>query len=537
MTDLFDYVIVGGGTAAAILAYRLSEAGHSLCVLEAGPPDRNPYIRIPAGFTKTLFDQRVTWQLMSDPDPDSGNRAIPYTQGRTLGGSSSVNGMVYNRGQRADFDGWAQAGNIGWSYADVLPYFRRTERRVAKDVDPAYRGTDGRLGVTTSPWNSAAVDAFIQAARNCGHPFNPDYNGARQEGVGYYQSAIFKGRRQSTAHAFLHPAQRGKSVVVRTDAVATRVLLDGRRATGVAYVQSNQTRTVKARRSVIVCAGTVHSPKLLQLSGIGPAALLGEHGVAVAHDLPGVGENFRDHYSPRIVARAKLGVDSLNALARGLPLLRQIALWAMGRPSILALSPALVHVFGKSEATLDFPDYSLVFTPASYKAGFIGRLDDFPGMTCGAWQMRPESKGYIRIASGNPMDAPRINPRYLSEPGDRRVLLAGLRAARAIFATEPFASLIEQELFPGADTASDDDLLAFARNNGNSSYHLVGSCKMGPGSDPLTVVDPQLRVHGMEGLRVVDASIMPTMPSANTYASTMMIAEKAADMIVEDARG
>ncbi|OAN56241.1 GMC family oxidoreductase [Sphingobium sp. TCM1] len=534
MSEIFDHVIVGGGTAAGILAWRLSEAGRTVCVLEAGPPDTNPYIRIPAGFMKTLFDPMVTWQLASDPDPDSGNRAILYTQGKVLGGSSSVNGMVYNRGQAADFDGWAQSGNSGWSYADILPLFRRTERRIGDAVDPAYRGTDGRLTVTTSPWNSAIVDAFVAAAQRCGHPFNPDYNGARQEGVGFYQSAIHKGRRQSTAFAFLHPARASHGVDVRTGALATQIVLEGRRATGVAYRRGGERHVVSARRSVIVSAGTVHSPKLLQLSGIGPGQWLRDRGVDVAHDLPGVGENFRDHYSPRIVARARPGVDSLNARASGLSLVREIARWIRGRPSILTLSPALVHVFGKSEQALDLPDYSLVFTPASYKAGFIGRLDDCPGMTCGAWQMRPNSAGYVRIASNDPMDAPNINPRYLSDPYDQRVLVAGLRAARAIFASAPLAELIETELFPGFDCASDSDLLQFARTNGNSSYHLVGSNKMGPGSDPMAVVDPRLRVHGMTGLHVVDASIMPSMVSANTYASTMMIAEKGADMILAE---
>lgn len=532
MTDYFDHVIVGGGTAAGILAWRLSEAGRTVCVLEAGPRDSNPFIRIPAGFIKTLFDPKVTWQLASEPDPGSGNRAIQYTQGKVLGGSSSVNGMVYNRGQAADFDGWAQMGNPGWSHADVLPLFRRTERRIAADVDPVHRGTEGRLNVTTSPWNSTVVDAFVAAAQACGHPFNPDYNGARQEGVGFYQSAIYKGRRQSTALAFLHPARAKHHVDIRTSALAVQIRLEGRRATGVAYRRGGETHVVCARRSVIVSAGTVHSPKLLQLSGIGPAGLLRDRGVTVVHDLPGVGENFRDHYSPRIVARARPGVDSLNARASGLPLVREIARWMWGGRSILSLSPALVHVFGKSDAGLDLPDYALVFTPASYKAGFIGRLDDYPGMTCGAWQMRPNSAGYVRIASRDPMDAPAINPRYLSDAQDRQVLLAGIRAARKIFASEPLAGLIESELFPGADQASDDELLAFARENGNSSYHLVGSNKMGPGSDPLAVVDPRLQVHGMTGLHVVDASIMPTMPSANTYASTMMIAEKGADMIL-----
>ena len=540
MTDTFDHVIVGGGTAAGILAWRLSEAGRSVCVLEAGPADRNPYIRVPAGFMKTLFDPRITFQLKSDPDPATDNRTIPYTQGKVLGGSSSVNGMVYNRGQAADFDRWAQLGNPGWGYADVLPYFRRTEARVAPASDPEpdrlYRGSDGPLTVSTSPWDSEIIDAFIAAAQACGHPLNADYNGASQEGVGRYQSAIRNGRRMSTAKAFLHPARRLNGIDVRTHAHATNITLTEGRATGVVYRRGGVTETVHARAGVILSAGTVNSPKLLQLSGIGPAALLRTLGIDPVHDLPGVGDNLRDHYSPRIVARVCRGVASLNQVATGLPLLAQIARWLTGRPSLLALSPALVHVFGKSAPTLEWPDYSLVFTPGSYKAGFIGVLDDAPGITCGAWQMRPESSGYVRLRSADPADPPHINPRYLTDPLDIQVLLAGLRAVRAIFAMPPLAGLIESELFPGRTCASDDDLIAFARAHGNSSYHLVGSCKMGPAEQAGSVVDARLRVHGIASLHVIDASIMPTMPSANTYAATMLVAEKGSDMVLKDTR-
>ncbi|MDO7843181.1 GMC family oxidoreductase [Sphingomonas immobilis] len=534
-TDSFDYVLVGGGTAAGILAYRLGEAGHSVCVLEAGPPDRNIYIHIPAGFSKTLFHPTLTWQFKTDPDPATGNRSAPYTQGKTLGGSSSLNGMIYNRGQAADYDGWAQMGNRGWSYDDILPYFRRTERRVAPDVAPdsRYRGDAGRLTVTTAQWPNKLEPAFIASAHNAGHPINADYNGAKQEGVGRYQSAISKGRRLSTATAFLHPAAKKFGVDIRTDALATRIVLDGKRATGVAYRRGGVEKTVTARREVIVCAGAINSPKLLQLSGIGPAELLQSAGVPVQHDLPGVGENFRDHYSPRIVARAKPGIDSINLHVTGLPLLRQIALWAMGRPSVLATSPARIHLFGKSDPGMERPDYAMMFAPASFKMGLVGVLDDFPGMTCGVWQQRPQSAGYVRIASPDVDAPPHVNPRWLTEIEDQRVVLAALRAARKIYATEPLASLIDQELFPGADYESDEQLMTFAREKGATSYHLVGTCKMGPATDARAVVDPELRVHGMTGLRVVDSSIMPMIPSANTAAATMMIAEKASDMILK----
>ena len=531
MTDTFDHVIVGGGTAAGILAWRLGEAGRSVCVLEAGPADRKFYHRVPAGFIKTLFDPEVTWQFRSEPNPNSGNRAIQYTQGKTLGGSSSVNGMVYNRGQAADFDHWAQLGNRGWGYADVLPLFRRTERREGV-ADEAYRGRGGRLAVTTSSWPNAVVDAFIASAQQRGHPFNADYNGARQEGVGFYQSAIERVRRASTATAFLHPARRLHGVDVRPEALVTRIVLDGKRACGVVYRRHGQDVQVDARASVIVSAGEINSPKVLQLSGVGPAAVLAESGIAVTHALPGVGENLHDHYSPRLVVRLREGVDSLNAHVSGIPLAWQVLEWLRGRPSVLSLSPALVHVFGRSDPALENPDYSLVFTPGSYKQGFIGRLDDFPGATCGAWQMRPGSRGFVRIRSANPADAPRVDPNYLAEEGDCRVLIAALKEARAVLSGPALAPFVDHELFPGGSTRTDDEWLHFARSHGNSSYHLVGTCKMGPQSDRRAVVDDRLRVHGLDGLMVADSSVMPAIPSANTYAATMMIAEKASDMVL-----
>jgi choline dehydrogenase len=531
--DSFDYVVVGGGTAASIIAYRLSEAGHTVCVLEAGPADNNPFIRVPAGFVKTLFNPKVTWQYNYEASAATNNRAIQVTQGKTLGGSSSVNGMVYNRGQGADFDHWAALGNPGWSYEEILPCFRRTERRIGSG-DNHYRGRSGNLPVTTSPWPSPLVDGFIAAAREQGHPFNEDYNGAVQEGVGYYQSAIYRGRRVSAASAFLRPARGNGRVAVRTNSLVTRVILQGNRAVGVEYrpTGSGALVQVMAQREVIISAGTLNSPKVLQLSGIGPPELLGQHGIAVSRALPGVGLNFRDHYSPRFVVRAKAGVDTINGHARGLPLVWQVVKWLAGQPSILKLSPALVHVFGKTAPELATPDFSLVYTPGSYKQGFIGRLDDFPGMTCGAWQMRPRSSGYVRIAGADPALAPLADPNYLGEEEDQRVLVGALRAARQILQSTALKPFVDSEIFPGGQVQTDDELLAFAREYGVSSYHLVGSCKMGPASDSLAVVDHRLMVHGVAGLRVADASIMPTLTSSNTYAPTMMIAEKAAELVL-----
>lgn len=531
--DIFDFIIIGGGSAGSILAHRLGEAGKSVCVLEAGPPDRNPFIRMPAGFVKTLFDPKLTWQFEHSGSEGTAGRSIQVTQGRTLGGSSSVNGAVYNRGQAADFDHWAQLGNAGWDFKSVLPYFRRTERRIGPG-DDTYRGRDGALPITTHAWRDKVCDAFIRAAEAAGVPRNDDSNGASQAGVGYYQSAIERGRRVSAAHAFLHPARKRFAVDVRTDVLAHGIELEDGRAVAVRYRRSGtqEPARIRARAGVIVSAGTVNSPKLLQLSGIGPGALLQQHGIAVLRHLPGVGENFRDHYSPRLVARTRPGTDGINKRVTGLPLAREFAAWLVGRPSVLALSPALVHVFWKTDPALDNPDFSLVFTPGSYKRGFIGRLDDFPGLTCGVWQMRPESRGHVRITSPDPLAKPELQPNYLGSEFDRRTLVAALRFADSLLRRTEMKDVIEEIIIPEKPARTDNDWLDFARDYGSSSYHLVGTCKMGPGTDPLAVVDPGLKVHGLDGLYVVDASVMPTMPSANTYAATLMIAERGADLIL-----
>ncbi len=530
--DEFDYVIVGSGAAGSVLANRLTEdSGVRVCVLEAGPPDRHPFIHVPGGFIKMLFHPDYTWQFKTEPGEGTAGRRIPTTQGRTLGGSSSINGMVYNRGQHADFDSWAQRGNRGWSYADVLPYFKRTERRLGI-TDTRYHGTEGALPVSDIDWIHPVCEAFIAGAEGMGIPRCQDYNAQSQEGVGYFQRAIHKGYRQSAARVFLYPA-RARGLSVRTHAHAAAILFEGKRAVGVRYVDDHDRSTshaVRARREVIVSSGTANTAKLLQISGVGPAGLLATLGVPVVHELPGVGENFRDHYSVRFVARVR-GIGTMNELSRGLGLAGQIGRWAMGKPSILALSPSLVHWFWKSDESLDFADLQGVFSPASYKEGFVGLLDEFPGMTCGVWQHRPESVGYVRARSADPFEDPAIQPNYLADPIDRRVLIAGMKLARRLLRTPALARYFDHETLPGDRAQSDDELLGFARQYGSTSYHLIGTARMGPASDPTAVVDDQLRVHGMQDLRVVDASIMPTMPSANTYASTMMIAERAADLI------
>ncbi|CAB3692743.1 GMC family oxidoreductase [Achromobacter pestifer] len=529
--DTFDYVIVGSGAAGAILANRLSAGGATVCVLEAGPPDNSPFLHIPAGFIKAVFNKKYAWQFSSEGTEQTNGRRVPIPQGRTLGGSTSINGLVYNRGQAADFDHWASLGNPGWSYADVLPYFKSMERRVGGD--DRYRGRQGELPVTDIDWIHPLCEAFIAGAVEQGIPRNPDYNGAEQAGVGYFQRTISNGWRMSTAKCFLKPAMARKNLDVRTYAHATRILFDGARAVGVAYchpAHPARVRSVRAKREVIVACGAINTPKLLQLSGLGPAELLRQHGIPVVCDLPGVGENLSDHYSVRIVARVK-NSQTMNELVKGLNLAGQISRWLLKRPSIMALSPSLLHYFWKSSPELTAPDLQGVFTPASYKEGYVGLLDDFPGMTAGVWQHRPDSRGQVRIQSSDPLQDPLILANYLTDERDQATLVRGIRLARRLLQSQALAPYFESEALPGPLCESDSELLDFARRFGVSSYHVNGTARMGPSDDKYAVVDAQLRVHGVQNLRVIDSSVMPSMPSANICAATMMIGNKAADLI------
>ncbi|WP_353212569.1 GMC family oxidoreductase N-terminal domain-containing protein [Rhodovarius sp.] len=537
MTDTFDFIIVGSGAAGSVLADRLSEDGkHSVCVLEAGPMDTNPWIHMPAGFIKTLANPDVSWQFSTEPTEMTGGRRINTIQGRVLGGGTSINGLIYNRGQPDDLNNWAQRGNRGWGYDDCLPHYKRTERRVGVADDT--RGTEGGMPVTDMDWFHPVSEAFIEGCVAQGIPRNPDYNNGNQAGVGYYQRIIQNNRRVSAARGRLHPAMARKNLEVRTNARATTLLFEGKRCVGLRYAASaDGPRTeIRARREVIISAGTANTARLLQISGIGPAALLQKLGVAPVHILPGVGENFRDHYASRFIMRAKPGTVTLNELARGWRLGTQLVKWATGRPNILATAPSHVYVFWKSFEGLDQPDLQCVFTPGSYKPGKTYILDDYPGVSAGSWQHRPESTGFVRARSTNPWENPEIQPNYLSHEMDRRVHIAGLRMMRRLLNSPQLSQYLEGETLPGGDVQTDDEFLDFARNNGVTTYHLIGTAKMGPADDPMAVVDDRLRMHGMDGLRVVDASIMPAMTSANTMATTMMIAERAADFIRTELR-
>jgi choline dehydrogenase len=531
--DTFDYVIVGAGSAGSVLASRLSEdAGVKICVLEAGPADWHPYIHLPAGFIKTFYDTRINWCYSQEPGRYTAGRRIFSPRGKTLGGSSSINGHIYNRGQRQDFDTWAQIGNRGWGYADVLPYFRRLERRIG-DGDETFRGRDGSLTVTDIEWRDPLCEAFIAGAQSLGIPRNRDYNGATQEGVSYAQRTIHKGRRISAATAFLHPAMKRGNVTVRTQAHATEIVFDGKRAVGVRYAKGGRggdAVEVRASKEVILSGGAYNSPQLLQLSGIGPAALLQSLGIPVRHALSGVGEGLQDHYAPRSVARVK-NVKTINERARGLNLALEALKWATTRRGILALSPTLVYCFWHSGETAESSDLQLTFTPASKMEGEQGKLENQPCMSVASWQQRPESRGHVRLRSADPFEQPLIQTNYLNAELDRRVTIAGMKLARRLLSSAPLAPYYDYEDFPGPDVQTDDEFLVAATQRAQTTFHPGCTCRMGPATDPLAVVDDRLRVHGLEALRVIDASIMPRMISANLNASTLMIADKASDWV------
>jgi choline dehydrogenase len=528
----FDYIVVGAGSAGCVLAHRLSAgARYSVLLLEAGPADTNPWIHIPLGYGKLFKDSRVNWQYKTAPESELLGREIFQPRGKVLGGSSSINGLVYVRGQREDFDAWRDAGNPGWGYADVLPYFKRSEDQ-SRGADD-FHGVGGPLAVSDPSEPHVLCDAFIAAAAARGYPCNPDFNGMAQEGFGYFQSTSRSGVRCSAAAAYLRPARRHRSLCVVTGALATGITFSQRRATGVEWRQRGIARRATAIREVLVCAGAINSVQLLELSGLGSGELLQDRGIEVRHDLPGIGEGLQDHLQVRTVVRCTQAV-TLNDDMRSV--WRQAAIgvrYLLRRKGPLTVSAGYAGGFFRTSATLTRPDAQVHFI--TFSTDTMGEdLHPFSGFTASVCQLQPESRGSVHIAGPDPGAAPVIRCRYLSTEHDRRVTVDALQALRRILRALPLRRYYAEEVEPGKSRHSDDEVLAFCRERGSSLYHPAGTARMG--RESTAVVDARLRVHGTLGLRVVDASVMPTLVSGNSNAAVIMIAEKAADMILEDNR-
>ena len=522
-----DFIIVGAGSAGCVMAARLTEdPATRVVLLEAGGEDKNMWIHIPLGYGKTFANPAVNWMFRTEPDASTNGRSIFWPRGKVLGGSSSINGMVYIRGQHEDFDHWRQLGNAGWSFQDVLPYFRRSEDQQTFRDD--YHGGDGPLAVSDPTYSHPICDSFIEAAVEAGYPRNKDFNGASQEGVGYQQTTTRNGRRCSTAVGYLHPARKRPNLTVITQATTERVLMEGRRAVGVSYSQGGVSRVIRAKREVVLCAGAIGSPHIMMLSGIGPAAHLTEMGIDPVHHLPGVGQCLQDHYSSAVKLRCSQPITFNDVMMNPLKKLGVGIRYLLHRDGPLTMAAGPVALFARTRPELASPDIKISISPFSLDNPAAG-LHKFSGFTVIAYQLRPDSRGEIKLKSANPFDAPAMIPNYLTDPNDQRTIVDGLKIARGLLKNPLLSRYVESEYLPGPDVNTDAELLNYARQYGGTVYHPTSTCRMGP--DPMAVVDERLRVHGMDGLRVVDASIMPIVASGNTNAPTIMIAEKAADMI------
>lgn len=528
----YDYIIVGAGSAGCVLANRLTASGrHKVLLLEAGGRDLNPWIHIPIGYAKLFRNRRVNWMYETEPEPELDGRKIFQPRGKVLGGTSSINGLLYVRGQQEDFDLWRQLGNTGWSYEDVLPYFRRSEDQ-QRGADQTH-GVGGPLAVSDQRETHPLCDAFIDAGIEQGLPLNHDFNGEHQEGVGYFQTTSRNGRRCSSAVGYLNPAKSRSNLRIETHAHVTRVQIKDSTACGVEFIQRGTAKSARASGEVILCGGAINSPQLLELSGIGNEDLLNDLGIPVVRHLPGVGENLQDHFQVRMVLRSKQPV-TLNDASRSLFGKMRLGLdYLLFRNGPLTVSAGYAAAFFKTHSSLISPDIQVHFILfSSDKMG--EKLHPFSGFTASVCQLRPESRGTIHIGSADPFDAPAIKVNYLSQEVDRLANINGLRKLRGILAADAMKPYLAEEMEPGAEAQSDDELLQYCRAAGTTVYHPVGTCSMGTGGG--SVVTPKLEVQGIKGLRVADGSIMPRLVSGNTNAPIIMIGEKASDLILAAAQ-
>jgi len=525
-----DFIVIGAGSAGCAVAARLSEDPATRVVLiEAGGEDKNRWIHIPLGFGKTFADPSVNWCYETEPEEGAAGRRVFWPRGKVLGGSSSINGMVYIRGQAEDFDHWRQLGNTGWSSTDVLPYFRRAEHQV-RGADE-FHGTGGPLAVSDVEPHPIA-EAFIAGALALGFPRNDDFNGKSQDGVGYHQTTTRNGRRCSTAVGYLRPAMQRPNLQVITEALTEKILFDGHRAVGVRVRRGGTTMTARARREIILCGGAINSPQLLLLSGIGPEAQLAEFGIPVVQHLPGVGQSLQDHYSAAVKLKSRLPVTVNDVMLSNAKKLKAGLDYYLFRRGPLAMISSPAALFARTRPELASPDIKCSISPFSAERPQDG-LHPWSGFTMIAYQLRPDSRGEIRLKSADPAEPPAMRPNYLTAETDQQTLVAGLKLCRQILAQPQLAHFVASEFLPGPEVQSDRELLDYARRRGGTVYHPTSTCKMGV--DAMAVVGPDLRVRGVEGLRVADASVMPTVVSGNTNAATIMIGERCADLVRAEA--
>jgi len=531
--ETFDYVIVGAGSAGCVLANRLSaDRAKRVLLLEAGGRDWYPWIHIPVGYFKTIHNPMTDWCYATEPDPGLGGRSLQWPRGRVLGGSSSINGLLYIRGQHEDFDQWRQMGNAGWGYDDVLPYFRRSEDQERGADD--YHGAEGPLAVSNIRDTRTICDSVIDAAVEVGLPRRDDFNGAEQEGAGYFQLTARKGLRCSTAVGYLKPARGRDNLKIETHALARKLLVEDGRCVGLSYTVRGQPREVRCGHEVILSAGAIGSPQILMLSGIGPGDHLRETGIEVVHDLPGVGGNLQDHLQIRLIYGTKKPITMNDDLRNPLKKMMMGIEYGLRRTGPLSMGASQVCIFARTRPDLQTPD--IQFHVQLWSADSPGEgTHKFSAFTMSVCQLRPESRGRIELKTSNPDDHPAIHPNYLSTELDRRTAIDSIKFTRRLIEATALKPHVSEEIRPGPAAQTDEQILEAARALSQTIYHPVGTCKMGP--DPMAVVDARLRVHGLEGLRVVDASIMPTLTSGNTNAPAIMIGEKASDMILEDSRG